>query len=112
MGHKIEKNECDELLLQSLRDSYDQLIINMTNNNQADSLGFDDVVASVSKEKSRWKNKKDRQASSQQAESLSVTRRRSMKRGPSESHNHGRSKSKNKKNVKCYNCGKKWHIKK
>ncbi|KAH9733930.1 hypothetical protein KPL71_017199 [Citrus sinensis] len=58
------------------------------------------------------KNKENRQASSQQAEVLSVTRGRSTERGPSGSQNHGRSKSKSKKNVKCYNCGKKGHIKK
>ena len=39
-------------------------------------------------------------------------RRRSTERGPSRSHNHGRSKSKSKKNVKCYNCDKKGHVKK
>ncbi|KAH9734072.1 Integrase catalytic domain-containing protein [Citrus sinensis] len=35
-----------------------------------------------------------------------------MERGPSGSQNHGRSKSRSKKNVKCYNCGKKEHVKK
>ena len=39
-------------------------------------------------------------------------RGRSMERGPNGSHNHGRSKSRSKKNVKCYNYGKKGHIKK
>ncbi|KAH9723668.1 hypothetical protein KPL70_007189 [Citrus sinensis] len=112
LGHNIEENERAELLLQSLPDSYDQLIINLTNNNPADSLVFDDVAASVLNEESRRKNKENRQASSQQAEALSVTRGRSTERGPSGSHNHGRSKSKSKKNVKCYNCGKKGHVKK
>ncbi|KAH9689185.1 hypothetical protein KPL70_015411 [Citrus sinensis] len=54
----------------------------------------------------------DSQASSQQAEALSVTRGRSTERGSSGSQNHGRSKSRSKKNVKCYNCGKKGHVKK
>ncbi|KAH9714562.1 hypothetical protein KPL71_020696 [Citrus sinensis] len=58
------------------------------------------------------KNKENRQASSQQAEALSVTRGRLTERGPSGSQNHGRSKSGSKKNVKCYNCGKKGHVKK
>ncbi|KAH9722964.1 Integrase catalytic domain-containing protein [Citrus sinensis] len=92
LGHNIEENERTELLLQSLPDSYDQLIINLTNNNPVDSLVFDDVVASELNEESMQKNKKNRQASSQQAEALSVTRGRSTKRGPSGSHNHGRSK--------------------
>ena len=58
------------------------------------------------------KNKDDRQASSRQAEALLVTRGRSTKRGPSGSQNLGRSKSRSKKNVKCYKCGKKVHVKK
>ncbi|KAH9782977.1 hypothetical protein KPL71_009140 [Citrus sinensis] len=93
LGHNIEGNERAELLLQSLPDSYDQLIINLTNNNPVDSLVFDDVAASVLNEESRRKNKENRQASSQQAEALSVTRGRSTERGPSGSQNHGRSKS-------------------
>ncbi|KAH9781907.1 retrovirus-related pol polyprotein from transposon TNT 1-94-like protein [Citrus sinensis] len=93
LGHNIKENERAELLLQSLPDSYDQLIINLTNNNPADSLVFDDVAASVLNEESKRKNKKNRQASSQQAEALSLTRWRSMERGSSGSQNHGRSKS-------------------
>ncbi|KAH9752597.1 hypothetical protein KPL71_014753 [Citrus sinensis] len=112
LGHNIEKNERAELLLQSLPDSYDQLIINLTKNNLVDSLVFDDIAASILNEESRRKNKENRQASSQQAEALSVTRRRSTERGPSGSQNHGRSKSISKKNVKCYNCdsGATWHM--
>ncbi|KAI9198581.1 hypothetical protein LWI28_018562 [Acer negundo] len=34
-----------------------------------------------------------------------------MERGPSGSYNHGRSKSRSRKNVKCYICGKKGHVK-
>ena len=82
------------------------------NNNPVDNLGFDDVAASVLNEESRRKSKKDRQVSSQQVKALLVTRGRSTKRGPSESHNHGRSKSRSKNNIKCYNCGKKGHVKK
>ncbi|KAH9658914.1 retrovirus-related pol polyprotein from transposon TNT 1-94-like protein [Citrus sinensis] len=93
LGHNIEENERAELLLKSLPDSYDQLIINLTNNNPADSLVFDDIAASVLNEESRRKNKENRQASSQQAEAQSVTRGRSTERGPSGSQNHGRSKS-------------------
>ena len=82
------------------------------NNNLADSLVFNDIVASELNKESRQKNNEDRQASSQQAKALSVTRGRSTKRDPSESYNHGRSKLRNKKNVKCYNYGKKRHVKK
>ncbi|KAH9689341.1 Integrase catalytic domain-containing protein [Citrus sinensis] len=112
LGHNIEENERAELLLQNLPDSYDQLIINLTNNYLAASLIFDDVAASVLNEESRRENKENKQASSQQAEPLSVTRGRSTERGPSGSQNHGRSKFRSKKNVKCYNCGKKGHVKK
>ncbi|KAE8715738.1 hypothetical protein F3Y22_tig00110160pilonHSYRG00308 [Hibiscus syriacus] len=72
----IEEQERAELLLQSLLDSYDQLIINLTN------------------------------------KALTTMRGRSTERGQSSSHKHGRSKSRSKKNLKCYNCGKKGHLKK
>ena len=64
LGHKIEENERVELLLHSLPDSYDQLIINLTNNNHAENLVFDDVVAFVLNEESSRKNKKEKQVSS------------------------------------------------
>ena len=65
LGHNIEENERAELLFQSLPYSYDQLIINITNNNTVDSLVFYDVSASVLNEESRQKNKENKQASSQ-----------------------------------------------
>ena len=111
LGYKIDETERAELLLQSLPDSYDQLVINLTNNILTDYLVFNDVAAAVLEEESRRKNREDRLASSQQAEALSMTRGRSMERGPSGSHNHGRSKSRSKKNIKCYCCGKKGHVK-
>jgi len=46
----IAKNERAELLLQSLPDSYDQLIINIINNNIDESLQFDDVSGAIIKE--------------------------------------------------------------
>ncbi|KAE8681103.1 hypothetical protein F3Y22_tig00111342pilonHSYRG00154 [Hibiscus syriacus] len=100
-----------ELLLQSLSDSYDQLIINLTNSNVT-SLVFDDVAAVVLQEENRRKNKKDRQVNLQQAEALTTIRGRSTERGQSSSHKHGRSKSRSKKNLKCYNCRKNDHLKK
>ncbi|KAE8677858.1 cytochrome P450 71A9-like [Hibiscus syriacus] len=110
---KIGEQERVELLLQSLPDSYDQLIINLTNNNVT-SLVFDDVAAAVLQEENRRKNKEDRQVNLQQAEALTTMttmRGRSTERGQSSSHKHGRSKSRSKKNLKCYNCGKKGHLK-
>ncbi|KAE8733376.1 hypothetical protein F3Y22_tig00001323pilonHSYRG00009 [Hibiscus syriacus] len=105
----IGEQERAELLLQSLLDSYDQLIINLTNSNVT-SLVFDDVAAAVLQEKNRRKNKEDRQVNLRQAEALTTMttmRGRSTERGQSSSHKHGRSKSMSKKNLKCYNCGKK-----
>ncbi|KAE8691385.1 Oligouridylate binding protein 1B isoform 1 [Hibiscus syriacus] len=99
-----------ELLLQSLPDSYDQLIINLTNSNVT-GLVFDDAAAVVLKEQNRRKNNEDRQVNMQQAEALTMMRRRSTERGQSNSHKHGRSKSRSKKNLKCYNCGKNGHLK-
>ena len=58
MGHNIEMGECAEILLQSLPDSYDQLIINLTNNLEV--LVFDDIAVTVLEEESRCKSKKDR----------------------------------------------------
>lgn len=77
------ENERAELLLQSLPDSYDQLVINITNNNIVDRLSFNDVAGAILEEESRRKNKKDRQESSKQMEALTVTRGRSTERGPS-----------------------------
>ncbi|KAE8686785.1 cytochrome c bioproteinsis protein CCS1 [Hibiscus syriacus] len=105
------EQERAELLLQSLPDSYDQLIINLTNSNVT-SLVFDDVAAAVLQEENRRKNKEDKQVILQQAEALTTTRGRSTERGQSSSHKHGRSKSRSKKNLKCYHCGKKAHLKK
>ncbi|KAE8689292.1 putative Retrotransposon protein, Ty3-gypsy subclass [Hibiscus syriacus] len=91
-------------------DSYDQLIINLTNSNVT-SLVFDDVAAVVLQEENRRKNKEDRQVNLQQAEVLTTMRGRSTEHGQNNSHKHGRSKSRSKKNLKCYNCGKKGHLK-
>ncbi|KAE8695131.1 hypothetical protein F3Y22_tig00110733pilonHSYRG00089 [Hibiscus syriacus] len=108
---KIVEQERAELLLQSLPNSYDQLIINLTNSNVT-SLVFDDVAAVVLQEENRLKNKEVRQVNMQQAEALPTMRGTSIECGQSSSHKHGRSKSRNKKNLKCYNYGKKGHLKK
>ncbi|KAE8660581.1 TMEM205 protein [Hibiscus syriacus] len=110
----IREQERAELLLQSLPDSYDQLIINLTNSNVT-SLVFDDVAIVVLQEENRRKNKEDKQVNLQQAEvltTMTTMRGRSTERGQSISHKHGRSKSRSKKNLKCYSCGKKGHLKK
>ncbi|KAK9042016.1 hypothetical protein V6N11_017099 [Hibiscus sabdariffa] len=112
LSYKIEPQERAELLLQSLPNLYDQLIINLTNNILMDHLVFDDVAAAILEEENRHKNKEGRQGNMQQAEALTVMRGRSTERGQSSSHNHGRSKSRSKKNLKCYNYGKKGHLKK
>ncbi|CAF1852203.1 unnamed protein product, partial [Brassica napus] len=111
LSYKVESQKRVELLLQSLPDSYDQLIINLTNNVSTDSLVFDDVAAAVLEEESRRKSKEDRRENSQ-IEALTVMRGRSMEHGSSGSHKHGRSKSRSKNTFKCYHCGKKGHLKK
>jgi len=73
---RMAENECDELLLQILPDSY-QLIINITNNIVADTLHVDDVTDAVLEEESRCKNKEERSESSKQPEALMMTRGRS-----------------------------------
>ncbi|KAE8683472.1 hypothetical protein F3Y22_tig00111208pilonHSYRG00305 [Hibiscus syriacus] len=107
----IGEQERAELLLQSLSDLYDQLIINLTNSNVI-SLVFDDVATAVLQEENRRKNKEDKLVNLQQAEALTTMRGRSTEHDQSSSHKHGRSKSRSKKNLKCYNFGKKGHLKK
>ena len=111
LGQQIEENERAELLLQSLPDSYDQLIINLTNNILSDYLVFDDVAAAILEEENRRRNKRDKN-SSNQAQTLLVSRGRSTEHGSSGSQRHERSKPRSKKTVKCYNCGRKGHFKK
>ena len=62
---------------------YDQSIINLGNNNQTDSLVFEDILASVLNKDNMWKNKEGRHVCSQQDEALLMTRGRSTKHGPS-----------------------------
>lgn len=93
---KIAENERAELLLQSLPDSYDQLIITITNNKVVDYLSFDDVVRAVLEEELRRKNKEDKLASSKQAEATMMTKGRSIQHDSNESQNHGRSSPKMK----------------
>ena len=112
LDYKIATNERAEILLQSLPDSYDQLIINLTNNSITEVLVFDDIAAAILEEESRRMNKDDRMANMQQVEALAVMRGRSTERGSSGSQNKGRSKQWSKKNITCYNCGKKGHLKK
>ncbi|KAK8588894.1 hypothetical protein V6N12_023306 [Hibiscus sabdariffa] len=88
LSYKIEPQERVELLLQSLLDSYDQLIINLTNNILTDHLVLDDVATAILKEENRHKNKDGRQGNMQQAKALTVIRGRSTERGQSSSHNH------------------------
>ncbi|GJX19059.1 retrovirus-related pol polyprotein from transposon TNT 1-94 [Tanacetum coccineum] len=108
----IEPQERAEILLQSLPDSYDQVIINLTSNVLSDYLVFDDVAAAILEEENRRNNREDRQTSSRQVEALVVTRGRSMEPGSSGSHNHGKSKTGKKKNFKCFKCGKPGHFRK
>ncbi|RDX95488.1 hypothetical protein CR513_21982, partial [Mucuna pruriens] len=96
----------------SLPDSYDQLIINITNNNIDGNLHFEDVAGAILEEESRQKNKEDRLESSKQEKALTMTRGRSMKCGSSDNQSHGRSKSRRRKNLKCYNCGMRRQLKK
>ncbi|GJZ85213.1 hypothetical protein Tco_0650552 [Tanacetum coccineum] len=83
---KIDPQERAKILLQSLPDSYNQVIINLTSNVLTDCLVFDDVAASVLEEENRRNNREDRQTSSRQVETLAVTlwraaRERSMETG-------------------------------
>ncbi|GKB68173.1 ribonuclease H-like domain-containing protein, partial [Tanacetum coccineum] len=109
---EIDSQERAEIILQSLPDSYDQVIINLTSNVLSDYLVFNDVTATILEEENRRNNREDRQTSSRHVEALVVTRVRSMKSGSSGSHNHNKSKTGKKKNFKCFKCGKPGHFRK
>nr|GEV35059.1 putative RNA-directed DNA polymerase, eukaryota, reverse transcriptase zinc-binding domain protein [Tanacetum cinerariifolium] len=85
----IKPQEHAEILLQSLPDSCDQLIISLTSNVLSDYLVFDDVTTAILQEANRRNNKEDGQNSTRQVEALVVTRGRLMEPGFSGSHNHG-----------------------
>ena len=84
----------------------------MTNNILTNYPVFDDVAVVILEEENKHKNKEDKQASSQQVEALKVIKGKSIKHGPNGSQNQGKSKLKSKNNFKCFNYGKKSHLKK
>ncbi|GJX66453.1 hypothetical protein Tco_0300796 [Tanacetum coccineum] len=67
---KIDPQERAEILLPSLPDSYNHVIINLTSNVLTDCLVFDDVAASILEEENRRNNREDKQTSSRQVEAL------------------------------------------
>ncbi|GKC09975.1 retrovirus-related pol polyprotein from transposon TNT 1-94 [Tanacetum coccineum] len=81
--------ECAKILLQSLPDSYDQVIIHLTSNVLSNNLLFDDVVAAILEEENRRNNREDRQTSSRQVDALVVTRGRKDCRGLNTSYPQG-----------------------
>ncbi|RDX80306.1 hypothetical protein CR513_39171, partial [Mucuna pruriens] len=69
-------------------------------------LSFDDVVGAILEEESKQKNKEDKLGILKEVEALMMTRGRPMECGSSGNQNHVR------KNLKCYNCGMREHLKK
>lgn len=104
MGHKIQLREHADLLLQSLLDLYDQLIINLTNKIPMDIQVFNDIVVDSMEEESQRKKKENRLTSLQQVKAIIVMRGRAQV-------GHS-SKSRSKKNAKWCNYGKKSYLKK
>lgn len=76
MSYKIDVNEPTELLLQSLPDSYDRLIIYLTNNILPNSQLFEEVATTVLEKEHKLKNKEDILVNSQQVEALIIMRGR------------------------------------
>jgi hypothetical protein len=75
-----------KLLLQSLPNLYEQVIINLTNNILTDYLSFDNVVIVVLKEENKCKNKKkNRVNNSHEVEELLISKGRSIECGSSRS---------------------------
>ena len=58
MGYTIETTKCAELLLQSLSDLYDQLVINLTNNILMDYLVFNEIIVAILEEEPGAKKRK------------------------------------------------------
>ena len=112
MEHNIEEKECVELLLQSLLDSYDHLIINVVNGAWETMLIFNDVVATTFEEEIRRKNKENKISPSQQTNALIIARGRSRERGSSESHKQNKPKSQDKTKVKYNHYEKQGHVEK
>lgn len=103
LGYKVNQEERAEILLQSLPDSYDQLVINLTNNILTDYLVFDEIAAAVIQEENRRKSREDYS----RGDIMAMTRERSSNFNPSGSHGRGK-----KKGIKCYHCGRIGHMKK
>ncbi|GJZ08373.1 gag-pol polyprotein [Tanacetum coccineum] len=102
-----------KILLQSLPESYDQLIISLTSNVLSDYLVFDDVATAILEEENRRNNREDRQTSSRQVKALVVNERGSMETfAPEGVQNHGKSKTGKKKNFKCFKCDNPGHFRK
>ncbi|WKA07622.1 hypothetical protein VitviT2T_025420 [Vitis vinifera] len=112
MEHNIEEKECVELLLQSLLDSYDHLIINVVNGAWETMLIFNDVVATTFEEEIRRKNKENKISPSQQTNALIIARGRSREHGSSESHKQNKPKSQDKTKVKYNHYEKQGHVEK
>ncbi|RDY02617.1 hypothetical protein CR513_13898, partial [Mucuna pruriens] len=72
----IHEERGKEMDYNSLPDSYDQLIINITNNNIDGKLHFEDVAGAILEEESRQENKEDRLENMEQAKDLTMTRGR------------------------------------
>nr|GEW95285.1 Gag-Pol polyprotein [Tanacetum cinerariifolium] len=109
---KIDSQKRAKILLQSLPDSYDQVIINLANNVLSDYLVFNDVAAAILETENRRNNTENMQTSSWRVEALVVTRGRLMESGFCGSHNNGKSKTGKKKNFKCFKCVKPSHFRK
>lgn len=111
MDYKIKDHERAKILLQSLPNSYDHIIINLTKNIVYTKLVFKSVSTAIFYEESRWKNKGDVSTTSQQVKALAIIKGRWYQREPSRS-NRAKSKSRSKKNIRHFGCGKMGHVKK
>nr|GEY24160.1 hypothetical protein [Tanacetum cinerariifolium] len=109
---KIDPQKSVEILLLSLYDSYDKVVLNLTSNVLSDYIVIDDVATSILEEEDRRNNREDMQTTSRQVEALVVTRGSLIEHGSSGSHNHKKSELGKKKNLKCFKCGKPSHFRK
>ncbi|KAK8593262.1 hypothetical protein V6N12_045345 [Hibiscus sabdariffa] len=76
LSYTVESQERAELLLQSLLDSYDQLIINLMNKILTYRMVFDDVATAILEEEIQCKNNEGRQGNMQQVEAFNNDERK------------------------------------
>lgn len=95
------------LLLSSLPDSYETLVVSLSNSTPDGKISMEQVTSCLFNEETRKKS----QGSTHQEALVTQERGRGKNRKGGKARNKSRGKSSNRKDVECWNCGKKGHYK-